>query len=343
METIKDVYDNVKATFDSQDWQTNILGFVRVDTVAAKKDLLDNLRSELDDGKFTLKEAVDYVSKCKYHTTVSNVQQTVTINVFTEKVADLPPILLLKRVFKRITATISILNITQKKHFVFWLVPCDKNRWFPKRGIVTPRHINGGFTYITGDQDDTVNIFIYRLEEFPKVMLHETIHHSSRDMHGLIHPNDVNRLKVLCNIHKDTQFLPNEAIVEAWAIIMHTAFLSVEYNIPYSKLLDIEKVWCEKQAERLLQYQYQNAHPHNMWKEETNSYSYIVLKSYILQKHDEFLSLSHDSKSIVNFITKVAEDISKSTTKVSESKNNKHPSKLRDETNSFRMSVFGNI
>jgi len=345
------VYKQVQDTYNSRDWNKNILGSIHVETVAANSanaKLINTVRRELEDSQFTIKEATEYISSCRYHTTVynslpNNIKGPVTINVFTEKVADLPPILLLHRVFKRIVATISILSIHKNKRFVFWLVPCDKNRWFPKSGVVKPQHINGGFTYITNDSTETVNIFIYRLEEFPKVMLHETIHHSSKDFHGLIQENDVRRLKQLCRIHNDTVFLPNEAIVETWAIIMQLSFLSVEYDISYVKLLDKEKVWSDKQAKRMLTYQYRGND--TLWKEETNSYCYIVLKSRCLHDVDGFIRSSKDTKRMMDFMTKVAETISTLKVRVQHVDSHSHTEKKKQETlpDCFRMSVFGSI
>ena len=65
-----------------------------------------------------------------------------------------------------------IFNIN--KEITYWFLPNEDNRSFPIEGnIVTPHSINGGYTYTTEN-----DIYIYRYEDFCKVMIHELLHHS---------------------------------------------------------------------------------------------------------------------------------------------------------------------
>jgi hypothetical protein len=249
------------------------------------------------------------------------------------------------------------------KIFNYWLIPTDANRWFPKRGIIMPKHINGGFTYVTHTHVDThesaaayasaateyANIFIYRREEFPKVMIHELMHHSYVDIttHTNTHTNThththnnlniyennafINKLKMACEISTNTQFLPNEGIIEAWALILHSLFISLEYKIPFNTIMGIEKTWSTKQSARLLYYK--NIHKNdkkNEWEETTNSYCYIVIKTLLIQNIDACINNSingtiqlYIEKNIANYLEKLI------------------PQNLKNKT--FRITIFGDL
>lgn len=329
---------------------------------------IDKLRSELVSSQFSLPEAAKYLDKCKYVTTVQHVgpnrdctKPLVTCHVLsrTTNYVDVPPRLLLEKVVRRIVATIALFDI--RKRFVFWLVPCPSNRSFPSRGQVMPKHINGGFTYVhsdmvSGDAEvvngvtevPEVNIYIYRLEEFPKVMLHETLHHSRIDTHQQWAISEIDALKKHYNIHHSTIFLPNEAIVEAWAVIMHTAFLAIEFHMPFDTLWQKELEWMRLQASRLIAYQYRGSsqhHPHRMWRETTNSYCYIVLKALLLERASEFVAFAvatnQNSSDIKAFVMKALLSSSPSSSP-------KDIFPWRTETaaatpKTMRMTVFGSL
>ena len=303
---------------------------ITYNTLPVSTTILENLKNEFNDSKFTLSETQDYISKLNTNksTLTTITLHNIVINVLTKSKHDNIPYLLLHRVIKRLFIVSTIFNINKK--FVYWLIPTNNNKWFPKKSVIMPKHINGGFTYITNT--DTVNIYIYRREEFPKVMIHELMHHSYLDTSYLSNTHEykdtLDKLKHICNISKDTLFLPNEGIIEAWALILQSLFISYEYNIPFKLIIDIEKKWSIKQTSRILYHKYHNLN--NIWKEDTNSYCYIVLKTFLINNVTNFIYHSLN-KTIYNYYI---ENIENFILQI-KPKNIKH--------DSFRMSVYGNM
>jgi len=256
-------------------------------------ELLAHLQSEFKNSQFTVKEAIMYVSSFNtqsIHTMYS--VGYIYIHVLTPNIQDIPPHLLLTRVIKRLYVVSQVFKIQHNVHF--WFIPTDINRKFPKTSIVTPEHINGGFTYAANATNDkkAVHIYIYRREDFPKVMLHELMHHSfiNKNIHNSHETRIVNTLKTICNIDPSTEFLPNEGIIEAWALILQSLFISLDYNIPFNIIMQKEKAWSLKQTSRLLYYKKNKA-----WKETTNSYCYFVIKACCLNNPVMFIKSCLDN------------------------------------------------
>lgn len=197
-----------------------------------------------------------------------------------------PPNQLIRRVIRRVVCITQMFNI--QKPLTFWLLPTLALRTFPSaEHVIDTHHINGGFTYINKGL-----IFIFRKEEFPKVMLHETLHHSSIDTSDKWKSHDLMILyryfqidQKGCPLHCETDLVPNEAIVETWAELFQIAFLSHEYGFPWQKLLETEKDWACKQAKRVLQHQKDNF---PLWKEKSHAYSYVVFRAALLHNLHTF-------------------------------------------------------
>lgn len=137
-----------------------------------------------------------------------------------------------------------------KKPLTFIIVPADVPRHFPHpTEAVTEKHINGGYTYLNKD-----TIFIYRYEDFPKVMLHEVLHHSALN----------------------TSSPYNEAIIEFWALLLHLLFVATNN---YDKLLQEELTWNLSLCKKL------QAHP----ADTSHAYSYIFIKTLLLFFKKDFL------------------------------------------------------
>ena len=278
---------------------------LRVDTKSGKisKEIVTMLKEELvaADSQYSLGSDLErFITRLSKHNTYSlpNVDVHVVASL-----KDCPAHMLMLRVIRRVQC---IMNIFQmEKRLTFWLIPCPNLRVFPLRHeTVEPRHINGGYTYPAKD-----TIFVFRQEEFPKVFLHETLHHTSLDVDHLLKANDVMQLYKYFNISEkgcplkcDTDLRPNEAIVEAWAELYHLSFLSFEYKLPFSALLKKELEWACIQAKRLLRHQ-NNMHK-QMWKESTHSFSYTIIRASLLWSQSKMIELTkaRSSEQICAFI-----------------------------------------
>ena len=337
-ETLKNVNNNIRVVpinYTQQLISNNILKYIQ---------------TEFKNTKFTLNETNTYIEQFNTNKSIHTIYKLgpISINILTTKQSHIPSKLLMERVIKRLFVIYTVFKIN--KQFNFWLIPTDVNRWFPKKGLVMPKHINGGFTYITHGHDnnstESANIFIYRREEFPKVMIHELMHHSSVDISHDSHESRYNayetqafisKLKDICDISTNTQFLPNEGIIEAWALLLQSLFISLEYHIPINTIMRIENTWSHKQSARLLYYKnYKNKNDKNdknddnEWEETTNSYCYIIIKTLLLKDTNSFINNSlngniklYIEKSIPKYLPEII------------------PKPLKQ--NHFRMTIFGDL
>lgn len=150
-----------------------------------------------------------------------------------------------------------------KKPLTFIIIPANVPRPFPKpTEAVTEKHINGGYTYLNKD-----TIFIYRYEDFPKIMLHEVLHHSA--------------------INTSSPY--NEAVIEFWALLLHLLFVATNN---YDKLFQEELTWSLSLCKKL------QAHP----ADTSYADSYIVIKTLLLFFRQAFLQIPQ--KEQTSFIEK---------------------------------------
>lgn len=231
-----------------------------------------------------------FLANCKSHHTLKTSQCTIHI-VSPQK--DMPPKLLLIRVTRRVQCILNAFGI--QKHLTFWLLPSPHLRKFPRKSTtpVSPEHINGGFTY---SQLNT--IFVFRREEFPKVFLHETLHHTPIDMHSSWKESDLSKLYRYfdfdtkgCNRTQcETDMRPNEAWVEVWAELYHLSFLQFEYRFPWKAMWNAEREWACMQAKRVLLHQQHQ--PDGKWREKTHAFSYMVMRAALLWCTSKLLATS---------------------------------------------------
>jgi hypothetical protein len=242
------------------------------------------LQREIQDSGYSSFVGSDYLQTCDVHDTYKTPHCDIHV---VSPLQDVPPRLLMLRVARRVECLIRIFNMN--RHFTFWLLPTRQLRKFPRRADVdiAPEHINGGFTYA---QPNAHTIFVFRKEEFPKVFLHETLHHAPLDKHANWSKENLQRIYAYfrvdtsgCNqamqCHR-TDLRPNEAWVEAWAEIYHMLFLQYEYHLPWSFLWNAEREWACVQAKRILMHQ--KAQRDGRWREKTHAFSYMVLRAALL-------------------------------------------------------------
>jgi len=205
-----------------------------------------------------------------------------------------------------------------QKNFDIHIVLYPEKRYLPlKNEIMCCKNINGGFTFSKSEK-----IFIFREEELSKTVLHEILHHCNMIHIDEYNENNIRRLKQCFNISNKTKLLPNEAVVEFFATIFHSNFLSFETQIPYQIILNLEKDHSIKQSNKLKSLQGTNE-----WYEETNAYCYIIFKTILLLNNEKFLKNYNLNP---NFITSFIIG------------NNKIPIIDIDKTNkSLRMTLFG--
>jgi hypothetical protein len=202
------------------------------------------------------------------------------------------------RVFRRALALARDPFFAVRAAIVVNIVPSPAKRSFPPPGApIGPEHINGGFTYVSAAPAE---IYVLRREEFPKVVLHEILHHSR------VHSDDAawaphrHALYAHFNVSErgcsaaagapaacDTDIRPNEAIVETWATVQQCAALSRELGVPLAPLLAAERDHVLAVAARCERHRLTLAN--GEWQERTHAFSYIQLRAIILRDLPGFL------------------------------------------------------
>ena len=182
------------------------------------------------------------------------------------------------------------------KVFNIYIILSNLKRYFPEKDKkVSVTHVNGGYT----DFNENI-IFVWRHEEFEKVLLHEMIHFfdmDSRDAH----------FHTKLDINGPTSFY--EAKTDFYAIFYHLIYLSIITRLPIKMLLEVEFAFIENQAMSL------NDHFHlGTWKyklnkninQSTPALSYYILK-YLLFMYfmENKLIEIEDYSQIINKIVRI--------------------------------------
>lgn len=193
-----------------------------------------------------------------------------------------------------------------KKQLHFWLIPSPAKRMWPAAGDpVEPENINGGFTYISLGEGGSADIYLIRREEWPKVAIHEMLHHSKLNIPDSEWTPYIADWYKTFNISMkgcgvglgvgcQTDIRPNEAIIETWASILHCQALSKELGISLVKLLEAEVSHAVEQATRLVAHQ--RSLPNGQWSEGTHAWSYLVLRAALMWDIEGFMRITQGGK-----------------------------------------------
>jgi hypothetical protein len=154
----------------------------------------------------------------------------------------------------------------------YTILPDGSPRRWPVAGArVGHTHINGGLTYRDGSE-----VFIFRKEEFPKVMLHEALHHTRA--HAETGAGVAAWLRRTYRVASQTPLRVEEGIVEAVATLAQAAAVADE-GLHAGDVEERERQWAFAQARRLLAYQKKYFAE---WQEDTNAFAYLVVRALCL-------------------------------------------------------------
>lgn len=248
---------------------------------------IETYQRELGASNYTLPEVGPFMARCtKRHTFVMG---PVRIQLLCRRVAGKTLRGQIVRSLRRANAVLQMFAIADAKRFTVVLVPTNRPREKPSEGdIVEPLHVNGGYTYVRGDK-----IYIYRLEEWPKVMLHEILHHvpelqgirwGTAQLRTLYKTFEIDMQG--CPDQCRTALEPTEAVIETWAIFLHTVFMAVETGGDFVSLLRDEISWGDHHIRWILKKKGAGE-----WREDTHVFSYIVLRGVLLHHLERFLAM----------------------------------------------------
>jgi hypothetical protein len=156
-------------------------------------------------------------------------------------------------------------------------------------------NVNSGLTYYSNSKNGT--IILWRTEEIKKVIIHELFHSLKVDYGLIIHEKVFDAY--MKDVFKLDQFIGiNESYVETLACIFNTIFVVIEHQYAKSKILyylNIEIFYCTRKMAQILNY-YHFSSLHELmttkvkyFKQNSNIFSYYILKTLILYNFDDIL------------------------------------------------------
>ena len=186
-------------------------------------------------------------------------------------------------------------------------------------------NINSGFTYLNMN-----TIYLIRMEELPKVLLHELIHHNKL-IQNEFKKNNIIRIKKCFKIDEKIKLDPNEAIVEFWACIIHLYYISIEYNKNFYELYKNELNYSLIKSKQILNIQKNLIN--NIWVDKnSNIFPYIIFKTIFLLYLDEFnkiYTFPYNDDLITEFLISHYEPFISSLNKMKLNKLSLNPKSLR--------------
>jgi hypothetical protein len=176
-----------------------------------------------------------------------------------------------KKIKNRLPMFIKIFNFIQdnsKIEIKMYLILSDLKKKLENNKIISPKHINSGYTNI-----QTNEIFIWREEEFEKVSFHELIHLFDKD-----HRDENINLNI--NINGPTSYF--EAITDFKAIIYNIIYISLLTFKKISSIIEFEYYFIYNQA-KLISYNLSICKNENIINQNSPAYSYYILKYFIFE------------------------------------------------------------
>lgn len=208
-----------------------------------------------------------------------------------------------------------------KKTFLLNIFLSESKKTIPKNEtvILGPKHCNTAVTYACATNGQCL---IYRKEEWFKVLIHETMHALCLDFSGFSYNSLKNKVKKIFPIKSD--FEVSETYSELWATIINNILIA--FSISNDKVICIQYFHSLMQLEiyfalfqmvkildymNIYNYEYlfskSKSSERNVYKENTNVFSYYILKSVILFNYVKFISFcNYNNDDIINFNKNIA-------------------------------------
>lgn len=216
----------------------------------------------------------------------------------------------IKKIFIFLTFLFSSMRKPKPKSISFYLFLTNKKKSIPKNGfsILGPLNCNSGLTY--GCQSDG-SVFIYREEEWFKVFIHETFHCLCLDFNSL-HCENLNKKFKKNIINVQSKLNLYESYTEYWSTIIHSCMTAFELSFKQDNkedtfllyldfILHYEKIFSLFQCVKVLDHMgltYKNLIDKDeisnglrllYYKEETNVFSYYIVKAVLLYYKEDFM------------------------------------------------------
>lgn len=254
------------------------IGKINIEKVPLTKEIQDNFTNEIL-STIDIRSILERLFSKKKHYIVMTCKNITIAYIPTKGVTQKR----IRRLMHHLSIVANMFKIVDNIYFTMLL--CDMPpRTFPENGeLFDKKHINGAYIYT-----NTKNVFIYRLDDFEKVAIHELLHASILDTRQIFYNEYMH---------------PNEAIIEAWATMMYMSLYSIEHSIPFRTLYNKEIKRRLSLSHQLLRYQEKYM---RVWNEKIPAYSYIRLCTCIMFYWKTFYNISYpyDANSVEDFLLK---------------------------------------
>jgi len=251
---------------------------------------------QLESNTFIEKDILNKILKFNNYILIS--EEYFTLKIYYDNISDL----LINRIY-------SIIKLFQKLYGnkninSINIILLEQKREITTK-IIGASNVNGG--YIIGSNDKS-DIFVFRKEEVIKVLIHELCHFYKLDCQKI--DRYQNNIFKKINIKTPDYLSLNEVFTEYIAILHHTAIISFYINISPLLIYHYEKIWSLYQVAKILKHYNFNKFEDLYTKEliqETNVFSYYILKFFILYKRNNKCSYKNlqdilNDKEIINII-----------------------------------------
>tara|TARA_Y100000768_G_C23980035_1_gene685200 strand:- start:385 stop:1620 length:1236 start_codon:yes stop_codon:yes gene_type:complete len=198
----------------------------------------------------------------------------------------------------------------------FYLTPFKKVLPNNNSEIIGHKHVNTGMTYRCTFNNE---IFIYRNEEWFKVLIHECFHSYGLDINT--NDNNILKEKIMKIFPINSSFNIAETYTEIWARILNSSFCSYissnnedDFELFLNFSLQIERLYSIMQLNKILEFM--NLEYRNLWdnddiskklrnilfKEESNAFCYYILSAVLMNEYVYFLSWCYkNNTSIIKY------------------------------------------
>lgn len=246
-------------------------------------------------GEYNIKEVIDYIHSLKGFIELVEDNLKFIIYYSRDSMTDVPLRFIREIIRKRYKGLIK-----DKEINIHLILSPIKKRF--EDGDLGVKHVNSGFTFVNRN-----DIYIFRREEFPKVILHELIHHEKHIHQDYFKKGNEMMLKRTFNIDENVIMLLNEAVVELWATLMHLIFVSREYKIDLMELFRIELSYSLFKTYQI--YKRQSQMNHGRWCDNSNIYCYIIFKTIFMYNLRDLMKIyrypmKYDDTLLTEFIIK---------------------------------------
>ena len=185
------------------------------------------------------------------------------------------------------------LNTYIKFDVDIYLTPFKKKYdYYKPLEILGPREINSGAS-IMGQK-----LFVFRIEELNKVLVHELVHYLALDLDEVPFTD----FPYYFNISSNNKVLLNEAYTEIMGLLINTCIYS-DKVIVVKEILNKELKYSMYQSAKILTiFNFENAYQFfrkcdcENFKQNTDIFSYFIIKTAILMDLDRFMTLYYDNK-----------------------------------------------